>query len=125
MQNEIASAIEAQLAALAAACPIALIGLDFDAHVRLWNHAAEQIFKWTAAEVLGRRLPIGASMEAELLSLPRNELFLRWPTRDNGSVEICVRVAAWLGGEEGVLLMIARSIGRTPRAGRTSAVDHQ
>jgi PAS domain S-box-containing protein len=46
------------LQALIRACPLAIMVLDpEDGLVRLWNPAAERIFGWTEAEVLGRPLP--------------------------------------------------------------------
>ncbi|HEX7089146.1 MAG TPA: PAS domain S-box protein [Longimicrobiales bacterium] len=38
--------------------PLAVVAVDLEARVRLWNPAAERIFGWTAAEVVGRRIPI-------------------------------------------------------------------
>jgi PAS domain S-box-containing protein len=47
------------LQALIRACPLAIMVLDSeDGTVRLWNPAAERIFGWTEAEVLGRPLPV-------------------------------------------------------------------
>src|SRR4051794_20360820 len=110
MRNETAFGIEAQVAAFAEACPVALIGLDAQGHIRVWNPGAEEIFKWAASEVLGTRLPIAESMEAELLCVPRDVLSLSWPTRENEVVKIRVRVAPWLDANQtsrkGVLLMI-------------------
>jgi PAS domain S-box-containing protein len=39
------------------AAPLAILVLEPDGRVRYWNPAAERIFGWTAAEVLGRPLP--------------------------------------------------------------------
>jgi len=39
--------------ALIAASPLAIMDLDADGLIRTWNEAAEQIFGWTAEEVLG------------------------------------------------------------------------
>jgi two-component system cell cycle sensor histidine kinase/response regulator CckA len=47
----------ADLAALIAASPLATVVLDLEGVVRLWNPAAEYIFGWRAAEVVGKRLP--------------------------------------------------------------------
>ena len=38
--------------------PGAVVSLDLEDRVTSWNAAAERLFGWTAAEVLGRRLPI-------------------------------------------------------------------
>jgi PAS domain S-box-containing protein len=47
-----------RLEAVIHAWPLAVIALDPEARVQLWNPAAERIFGWTADEVLGRRIPI-------------------------------------------------------------------
>ena len=39
------------------ASPIAIVVVDVDDRVTLWNEAAERTYGWTAEEVLGRRLP--------------------------------------------------------------------
>jgi PAS domain S-box-containing protein len=46
------------LQALVQSCPLAVMVLDPDSTVRLWNPAAERIFGWTEAEALGRPLPV-------------------------------------------------------------------
>jgi PAS domain S-box-containing protein len=43
--------------ALIHACPLAVLALDNSGHVTMWNPAAERIYGWRAAEVLGRPLP--------------------------------------------------------------------
>lgn len=43
--------------AMVEACPLGILSLDLAAKVRLWNRGAEQMFGWTAEEVLGRELP--------------------------------------------------------------------
>lgn len=45
------------LKAIVQACPLAIMGLRADGTVRLWNPAAERIFGWSSAEVLGQVLP--------------------------------------------------------------------
>jgi PAS domain S-box-containing protein len=49
---------ENELRTLIEAAPVAIIRLDRRARVELWNRAAEQIYGWTEAEVLGKALPI-------------------------------------------------------------------
>src|SRR6185295_4092885 len=39
------------------ACPHAIIAVDADRNVRLWNPAATQIFGWSEDETLGVRVP--------------------------------------------------------------------
>ncbi|MFI6921347.1 PAS domain S-box protein [Nonomuraea spiralis] len=44
--------------AVLAGSPNAVVALDRDQSVLVWNAAAEQLFGWTAEEMLGRRAPI-------------------------------------------------------------------
>ncbi|MBN1875014.1 MAG: PAS domain S-box protein [Anaerolineae bacterium] len=37
--------------------PLAIIMLDLNSHILLWNNAAEKIYGWTAQEVLGKFVP--------------------------------------------------------------------
>ena len=38
--------------------PVAIISVDLDLNVRVWNPAAERIFGYTSAEITGKKLPI-------------------------------------------------------------------
>jgi two-component system cell cycle sensor histidine kinase/response regulator CckA len=90
------------LEALIDASPAAIEALDLDGRVRLWNAAAERLFGWTAAEVVGRRLPIlpeeAAALEAALhegrsvTGAPA-----RRPTRDGRTVEVSLSRAPLRG----------------------------
>jgi diguanylate cyclase (GGDEF)-like protein/PAS domain S-box-containing protein len=44
---------ETRLRAVIAASPLAIIELDLEGRVRLWNEASHRIFGWTADEILG------------------------------------------------------------------------
>lgn len=46
------------LQAVIQASPVAIIAIDLDSKVKLWNPAAEKIFGWNESEVLGQFLPI-------------------------------------------------------------------
>jgi PAS domain S-box-containing protein len=46
-----------ELRALFDASPLAICGLTADGYVRTWNRAAEELFGWSAGEVVGRPLP--------------------------------------------------------------------
>ncbi|GAC1682463.1 MAG: hypothetical protein NVS9B3_00070 [Gemmatimonadaceae bacterium] len=46
------------LHALVDASPLAILAVDAERRVTLWNAAAESLFGWKAAEVVGARLPI-------------------------------------------------------------------
>ena len=50
------------LKALVDGSPLAIVSIDLEGFVRSWNVAAEQIFGWTSAEVIGRK---GAVVPAE------------------------------------------------------------
>ena len=56
MEEELRSATR-RLEAVIHVWPLAVVALDSEARVQLWNPAAERIFGWTADEVVGRRLP--------------------------------------------------------------------
>jgi PAS domain S-box-containing protein len=59
-----------RLQAIVEASPIALIALDGNGCVRMWNRSAEQMFGWTEAEVVGRPNPtIPAKLAQEFRSL--------------------------------------------------------
>jgi two-component system, cell cycle sensor histidine kinase and response regulator CckA len=45
------------LGALVSHAPVAIVALDHQGHVRIWNPEAERMFGWTAAEVMGGNLP--------------------------------------------------------------------
>ena len=66
------------LEALIAAAPTPIVVVEPDRTVRLWNLAAERVFGWTAAEVLGRDIPIVpaekcAECEASRAAVSRGE----------------------------------------------------
>jgi PAS domain S-box-containing protein len=56
---------EERLHAVIDASPIAIVEFDLDGHVRLWNPAAERIFGWSRAEILGQRLPMVPPSKAD------------------------------------------------------------
>src|SRR6185436_19695399 len=39
------------------ACPHAIIAVDSQRQVKIWNPAAEKMFGWSASEVVGGRVP--------------------------------------------------------------------
>lgn len=58
------------LEALIQASPVPVIALEPDGKVLLWSPAAEALFGWSAAEVLGRQVPIVAQdQQAEFRSI--------------------------------------------------------
>ncbi|HET9796641.1 MAG TPA: PAS domain-containing protein, partial [Gemmatimonadaceae bacterium] len=70
--EEARAASEAELRAahrrleeLLASAPLATVVIDNDGNVLMWNPAAEAMFGWTAAELLGQPLPIVPPEERE------------------------------------------------------------
>jgi PAS domain S-box-containing protein len=61
------AALEAagRVQAMLETCPLAIMSLDPDGKVVMWNRGAEQIFGWRAEEVLGRELPTVPPSERE------------------------------------------------------------
>jgi PAS domain S-box-containing protein len=49
--------LSASLRGVFDASPLAILVLETDARIRHWNPAAERIFGWTAAEVIGKPIP--------------------------------------------------------------------
>ncbi len=47
-----------QFRALVNAAPIAVVGSNLEGKINVWNPAAEKLFGWRAAEVLGKNVPI-------------------------------------------------------------------
>ncbi|MEW6490492.1 MAG: PAS domain S-box protein [Thermodesulfobacteriota bacterium] len=47
-----------RLAAVVAASPLAILHLSAEGRVQLWSETAERLFGWSAAEAVGRSLPI-------------------------------------------------------------------
>jgi len=54
-----------KLRALIQASPVAILMLDREGKVQLWNPAAERLFGWTAEEALGRPMPFVPSDKRE------------------------------------------------------------
>jgi two-component system cell cycle sensor histidine kinase/response regulator CckA len=90
--RELAARIEAErelmrtatvLATLVKSSPVATIAVDPDGVVSEWNPAAERVFGWTAPEVIGRPLSVGAVSVDDMPALP--DAIVR--TRNGESIE--------------------------------------
>ncbi len=53
------------LASVIEASPLAIVGLDLDSRVTLWNNAAAQMFGWSRDEVLGSTPPVIPSADRD------------------------------------------------------------
>jgi PAS domain S-box-containing protein len=75
------------LYALVGSSPLAVLLIDTDGAVRLWNARAEEILGWKAEEVLGKPLPPATrNTVSELQHPPHGGTDLEWPSKDGGSV---------------------------------------
>jgi|SRR5579871_1893172 len=64
-----------RLYAIVDSSPVAIIALDGDGTVRMWNASAERIFGWNEAEVVGRQNPtIPPELEQEYRSLVESRM---------------------------------------------------
>ena len=61
------------LRAVVETSPIAIVTLDREGNVRLWNLGAERLFGWSAEEVVGRALPIVPDEERHQFQLMLRE----------------------------------------------------
>jgi len=91
--------INEQLQALIEASPLAIVALDREGRVVGWNPAAERMFGYSEAEVLGRSLPVVSEEERKRFDALRerlmrgerlHELEVRRQRRDGTLVDVIV-----------------------------------
>jgi PAS domain S-box-containing protein len=51
------------LQSLLDACPIAILIMDLDKRITVWNHAGEQMFGWREDELIGKRYPLVSAID--------------------------------------------------------------
>lgn len=107
------------LQALIQASPIAIAAIDLEQRVTMWNPAAERIFGWKKAEVLGRPLPTvptegEAEFRARLNQGWNGKPTISWEarrlTKHGGTVDVCVWTAPLYdpsGAVTGIMGMLA------------------
>ena len=88
------------LAVLVEASPLAIISLDRELRVEIWNPAAERLFGWSGAEVMGRPLPyVPKEYEQEYFALTqaefRGDIFADVPLRRQRKDGTFVDVSMW------------------------------
>jgi PAS domain S-box-containing protein len=85
------------LQTLIQASPLAIIALDRDLKIRLWNPGAERMFGWLESEVQGRPLPfvpedrlpdVRAMLAGEMKGEARSALELRRLRKDGTSIDV-------------------------------------
>ncbi|MGI0484133.1 PAS domain S-box protein [Pantanalinema rosaneae CENA516] len=90
------------LQALVMASPRAIVMLDREGKVKIWNPAAEQMFGWTEAEVLDRPNPIGlndqrsdyATLQTQVLQgTTYSQLEFRQQKKDGTPIDIVLSAA--------------------------------
>jgi PAS domain S-box-containing protein len=86
--------------ALLDASPVAVVVLDRERRVEVWNAAAERIFGWTAEEVLGRRPPMVQPTDHEAFDRRAQEQLqgptettVRYCRRDGSTVDARLNTA--------------------------------
>jgi PAS domain S-box-containing protein len=109
--------VDRVLPALLAASPLAIVVIEPDTTVRLWNRAAERMFQWTESEVLGKPIPFNPKGKLpECLEVreaavrgEESEIETQRMRRDGSLVDVKLRAAPMRdeqGGIAGVLLLI-------------------
>jgi len=104
------------LPALLSAAPMAVIGVDLQGRVTLWNPAAERIFGWSEDDVLGRPLSIVPDdLRAEFLSaidlVGRHgrvpDQLTRRRRRDGSTIEVSVASSSIVDSGERVIGLLS------------------
>lgn len=118
MQAKMSPTPDPALAVIVAALPIAVIALDPENRIRLWNPAAEELFGWREAEVTGGYLPmlsesqrqdLGLTLASGLLAEGDYDVPWQWCNKSGDILRLGMRSAPWLdadGERRGVLLML-------------------
>jgi len=84
------------------ACPHAIIAVDSQRNVKMWNPAAERMFGWSASEVVGGRVPFVSDdkrQESEAFNLralkgePFNNYEVQRTRRDGTTLDLLVSAA--------------------------------
>ena len=110
-ERELESMTE-QLSAIVEASPDAVMALDTDGTVELWNPAAERIFGWSEAEVLGEELPITPEETSEETEALRERLLagesvsareVERVTKDGSVIDVSLSAAPMRDSEGAVI----------------------
>jgi PAS domain S-box-containing protein len=107
-----------ELESLIQASPIAILALDAGSKLRIWSAAAERIFGWTEAEILGRNVPFASldpggdfsvMVDSGLCGDQLAGIELTLGRRDGAKIEVSVSIAPLRtpgGGIHGVMALV-------------------
>ncbi|MFN3532794.1 MAG: EAL domain-containing protein [Candidatus Brocadia sp.] len=119
------------LRALIHASPLAIIALDSQGNVTMWNLAAERIFGWYKQEVLGNPLPIVPDDKQEEFRALRERVLrgesftgveVRRQKRDGSPIDISISTAP-LRNRQGNISGIMAVVADITERKRTEAID--
>jgi PAS domain S-box-containing protein len=128
----------ADLEALIAVSPVATWVIDCRGRIKVWNRAAETVFGWRAAEVMGRRPPWyeGADLDPVGPASPGTTRETVLVNKDGGAVPVRLSIAPFrdVVGNDSSLVVMAQDLTTERRvaeleaaleglAGRSSAAD--
>ena len=111
----------ALLAALVKAAPVAIVAVDAEEHVTLWNAAAERLFGWTAAELVGRKIPFTKTRDSEEYARVRDRVWsgqtvtgleTRRERKDGTVVDVLLSCAPFQDSQAGLCGMVALYLDR-------------
>jgi PAS domain S-box-containing protein len=104
------------LQSLIAASPRAIFTLDLEERVKIWNPAAEKMFGWTEAEILGQPNPVINTTEIHqyhalrqkiIQGITPSSLEIRRPKKDGREIDIVFSAAPLTDSEERVNGIVA------------------
>ncbi|HMP00979.1 MAG TPA: PAS domain S-box protein [Gemmatales bacterium] len=118
------------------ASPLAIFSLDRETRVTSWNRAAEEMFGWRAADILGQRYPLVPTgreeefryiFERNLRGMAVHGIDLVRQRQDGSLMEIALYTAPLrdASGEVAVVVSLARDVTEENRAARRLAESEQ
>lgn len=123
-QAELAETNET-ISALFEASPVAIIGLDTQSNVTLWNRTAESLFGWTEEEIVGKQYPLVPDDRQEEFAVLRKrayggegftDLETTRRTKSGESIDVSISVAPVRDSKnvvQGVVAVLADISART------------
>ncbi len=88
------------LACIVERSPNAIISVDRESRVRLWNPAAERIFGWKASEVYGELLPVFGQPYSEAVQAMRDTIY-------RGEGVLRADIPAWKKNGEELMVLVS------------------